>query len=83
MPFAKINIMDSKSIVSNHQKAAEHFEEAARHHREAARFYEKDADSEASHQAHLAHGHAIYAVQQQREAAQAHLGRHSDELPTK
>lgn len=70
----------NNEIVSFHQKAAEHFEEAAKHHREAAEAYKVDSDSQASHHAHLAHGHAIFAVQQQREAAKAHVGKHSEEL---
>ena len=69
----KLIFMAERNLSELHEKAAHHFEEAAKHHREAAKNYSSGNDSSAAHEAHLAHGHAVAAVQQQREAAVAHV----------
>lgn len=65
--------MAERNLAAMHEKAAHQFEEAAKHHREAAKSYQQGDDTSASHQAHLAHGHAVAAIQNQRDAARAHV----------
>jgi hypothetical protein len=63
--------MNTKQSKKGHlEGAASHHEQAARFHREASQYYEagKDCDH-AAHQAVLAHGHALHAIDEANVAA--------------
>jgi hypothetical protein len=60
------------------EAAASHHEQAARHHREASRHFEDGRDfAHAAHQAMMAHGHTLHAIDQAHEA-----GAHSANTPS-
>jgi hypothetical protein len=60
------------------EAAASHHEQAARHHREASRHFEDDRDfAHAAHQAMMAHGHTLHAIDQAHAA-----GAHSTNTPS-
>jgi hypothetical protein len=56
--------MNTKQGKKGHlESAASHHEQAARFHREASQYYEAGKDHDhAAHQAVLAHGHALHAI---------------------
>jgi hypothetical protein len=60
------------------EAAASHHEHAARHHREASRHFEDGRDfAHAAHQAMMAHGHTLHAIDQAHDA-----GAHSANTPS-
>jgi hypothetical protein len=67
--------MNTKQGKKGHlEAAASHHEQAARFHREASQYYEAGKDHDhAAHQAVLAHGHALHAVDEENVAAK-HAG---------
>jgi hypothetical protein len=66
--------MNSKHGKKEHlEAAASHHEQAARLHREASRHFEEGKDfAHAAHQAMLAHGHALHAIDRANEALKHH-----------
>ncbi|WP_330868382.1 hypothetical protein [Paraburkholderia sp.] len=71
--------MSTKHNKKGHlEAAASHHEQAARHHREASRHFEAGRDfAHAAHQAMMAHGHTLHAIDQAHEA-----GAHSAAPPS-
>jgi hypothetical protein len=70
--------MNTKHSKKGHlEAAASHHEQAARYHREASRHFETGQDyAHAAHQAMMAHGHALHAIEQAHDA-----GAHSASTP--
>jgi hypothetical protein len=66
--------MNAKPSKKEHlEAAASHHEQAARLHREASRHFEEGKDfAHAAHQAMLAHGHALHAIDRANEALKHH-----------
>ncbi|CAG9269851.1 conserved hypothetical protein [Paraburkholderia unamae] len=62
--------MNTKHSKKMHiEAAASHHEHAAQHHREASRHFEEGRDfGHAAHQALMAHGHTLHAIDQAHEA---------------
>jgi hypothetical protein len=59
------------------EAAASHHEQAARYHRAASRYFEAGQDfAHAAHQAMMAHGHTLHAIEQAHDA-----GAHSANTP--
>jgi hypothetical protein len=71
--------MNTKHNKKGHlEAAASHHEQAARHHREASRHFEDGRDfAHAAHQAMIAHGHTLHAIDQAHDA-----GAHSAAAPS-
>ncbi|WP_193727851.1 hypothetical protein [Paraburkholderia franconis] len=71
--------MNTKHSKKGHlEAAASHHEHAARHHREASRHFEDGRDfAHAAHQAMMAHGHTLHAIDQAHDA-----GAHSANTPS-
>ena len=71
--------MNTKHSKKGHlEAAASHHEQAARHHREASRHFEDGRDfAHAAHQAMMAHGHTLHAIDQAHAA-----GAHSTNTPS-
>ncbi|MFZ6814779.1 hypothetical protein ACO0K3_09955 [Undibacterium sp. Rencai35W] len=59
-------------LSEHHQAAARFHEHASRYHLEAAKHYESGQFEAATFHAHIAHGHALDALQQSDEAARIH-----------
>jgi len=59
-----------------HQDAAAHHERAMKYHKVAAQYYESGNHEAAGHHAHIAHGHALQALQYTEEAARHHANMH-------
>ncbi|WP_188130745.1 hypothetical protein [Paraburkholderia panacisoli] len=70
--------MSTKHSKKGHlEAAASHHEQAARHHREASRHFEDGRDfAHAAHQAMMAHGHTLHAIDEAHDA-----GAHSANTP--
>ncbi|WP_241300735.1 hypothetical protein [Burkholderia stabilis] len=70
--------MNTKHSKKAHlEAAASHHEQAARYHREASRHFEDGKDfAHAAHQAMMAHGHTLHAIDQAHDA-----GAHSANTP--
>ncbi|MFL9864676.1 hypothetical protein PQR67_10905 [Paraburkholderia fungorum] len=70
--------MSTKHNKKGHlEAAASHHEQAARYHRAASRYFEPGQDhTHAAHQAMMAHGHTLHAIDQAHEA-----GIHSANTP--
>jgi len=66
--------MNTKHSKKEHlEAAASHHEQAGRLHREASRHFEDGKDfAHAAHQAMLAHGHALHAIERANEALKHH-----------
>ncbi|UXU90226.1 hypothetical protein [Burkholderia sp. S-53] len=62
--------MNTKHSKKGHlEAAASHHEQAARYHREASRHFEDGKDfAHAAHQAMMAHGHTLHAIDQAHDA---------------
>ncbi|OLL31771.1 hypothetical protein BTH42_10720 [Burkholderia sp. SRS-W-2-2016] len=71
--------MNTKHSKKGHlESAASHHEHAARHHQEASRHFEDSRDpGHAGHQAVLAHGHTLLAIDEAQDA-----GAHSANAPS-
>ncbi|WGS44316.1 hypothetical protein LFL97_27335 [Burkholderia sp. JSH-S8] len=71
--------MNTKHSKKGHlEAAASHHEQAARHHREASRHFEGGQDFvHAAHQAMMAHGHTLHAIDHAHDA-----GAHSANTPS-
>jgi hypothetical protein len=71
--------MSTKHNKKGHlEAAASHHEQAARYHREASRHFEDGRDfAHAAHQAMMAHGHTLHAIEQAHDA-----GAHSAPAPS-
>jgi hypothetical protein len=71
--------MNTKHSKKSHiEAAASHHEQAARHHREASRHFEDGRDfAHAAHQAMMAYGHTLHAIEQAHDA-----GAHSANPPS-
>jgi hypothetical protein len=70
--------MNTKHSKKGHlEAAASHHEQAARYHREASRHFEAGQDyAHAAHQAMMAHGHTLHAIDQAHDA-----GAHNTSTP--
>ncbi|MGF6238542.1 MULTISPECIES: hypothetical protein [Paraburkholderia] len=68
--------MNTKHSKKEHlEAAASHHEQAGRLHREASRHFEDGKDfAHAAHQAMLAHGHTLHAIDRANEALKHHAG---------
>jgi len=61
------------SKIGHLEASASHHEHAAQHHREASRLFEEGRDfGHAAHQAMMAHGHTLHAIDQAHDAG-AHI----------
>jgi hypothetical protein len=66
----------------HHASAAIHHEQAARYHREASRHYQTGKDyAHAAHQALVAHGHALQAIDRGNDASKYYAGHDGNALP--
>ena len=72
--------MNTKHSKKGHLEAAAlHHEQAARHHREASRHFEDGRDFvDAAHQAMMAHGHTLHAIDQAHAGSRANFRTDSD-----
>lgn len=68
--------MNAKHSKKEHlEAAASHHEQAGRLHREASRHFEDGKDfAHAAHQAMLAHGHTLHAIERANDALKHHTG---------
>ncbi|MFZ6673146.1 hypothetical protein [Undibacterium sp. Xuan67W] len=64
-------------LSEHHQAAARFHEHASRYHLEAAKHFESGQFEAATFHAHIAHGHALDALQQSDEAARIHARTHT------
>ncbi|MCX7114754.1 MAG: hypothetical protein NTW08_02420 [Gammaproteobacteria bacterium] len=66
---------DKQQTPASHKKAAEHHENAAKFHVEAARHHEAGNHEKGNAAAHIAHGHALQAVEHASNACKNSAGK--------
>ncbi len=65
------------NISKEHKVAADHHELAAKHHKEAAKSYDAGTPEVAGHQANIAHGHTLNALDHSEDAIKAHADKNA------
>ena len=69
----KAPVIDSKTHIEHHKKAAAHHEEAAKHHHEAAKHVEAGNPEKAAISTAKANGHGVIANEHHNSIAKAHV----------
>src|SRR5476651_332982 len=73
---------ENHGAAEHHNRAAMHHTLAARYHREASRHYQTGKDyAHAAHQALVAHGHALQAIDRGNDASKYYAGHNGNALP--